>query len=111
MAMERKTKAATESLVLVLIIALILVGVNALSALGIYTKKDLTKSERYTLRIEERPAPSQHHGAVHPADAGEDREGMLLRPLRGRVRPFGGPGQSPNFPRRDVASSSGWCTF
>ena len=49
MAMERKTKAATESLALLLIIALILVGVNALSALGIYTKKDLTKSERYTL--------------------------------------------------------------
>ncbi len=49
MAMERKTKAATESLVLVLIIALILVGVNALSALGIYAKKDLTQSERYTL--------------------------------------------------------------
>lgn len=49
MAMERRTKAATESLVLVFIIAAILVAVNALSALGVYAKKDLTKNQRYEL--------------------------------------------------------------
>ena len=49
MAMERKTKAATESLVLVIIIGLILVAVNGLSALGVSAKKDLTRNERFTL--------------------------------------------------------------
>ena len=48
MAMERKKKAATESGALVLVIALILVGVNALSYF-MYFRKDTTNSERYTL--------------------------------------------------------------
>lgn len=48
MAMERKKKAATESGALVFIIALILVGVNALSYF-MYFRKDTTNSERYTL--------------------------------------------------------------
>jgi len=48
MAMERKRKAATESGALVLIIALILVGVNALSYF-MYFRKDTTNAERYTL--------------------------------------------------------------
>ena len=48
MAMERKQKAATESGALVLIIALILIGVNALSYF-MYVRKDTTNAERYTL--------------------------------------------------------------
>jgi len=48
MAMERQTKAATESGALVLILALILVAVNALSYF-IYVRKDTTSAERYTL--------------------------------------------------------------
>jgi ABC-type uncharacterized transport system involved in gliding motility auxiliary subunit len=47
--MERKTKAATESGALLLIIAGILVAINALSALGLYSRKDFTKAEKYTL--------------------------------------------------------------
>jgi ABC-type uncharacterized transport system involved in gliding motility auxiliary subunit len=46
--MERKKKAATESGALVLVIALILVGVNALSYF-MYFRKDTTNAERYTL--------------------------------------------------------------
>ena len=49
MAMERKQKAATESLVLLVVIALICVAVNALGAFGMYKRADLTKVERYTL--------------------------------------------------------------
>ncbi len=49
MAMERKQKAATESLVLLIVLALICVAVNALGAFGMYVRKDLTKVERYTL--------------------------------------------------------------
>jgi ABC-type uncharacterized transport system involved in gliding motility auxiliary subunit len=47
--MERRTKAATESGVLLLVIAAILVAVNALSALGGYKRIDTTKAEKYTL--------------------------------------------------------------
>ena len=49
MAMERKQKAATESLVLLVVIALICVAVNALGAFGLYARKDMTQAERYTL--------------------------------------------------------------
>jgi ABC-type uncharacterized transport system involved in gliding motility auxiliary subunit len=49
MAMERKQKAATESLVLLVVIAGICVAVNALGALGMYKRADMTKVERYTL--------------------------------------------------------------
>lgn len=49
MAMERKQKAATESLVLLVVLALICVAVNALGAFGMYARKDMTKVERYTL--------------------------------------------------------------
>ena len=49
MAMERRTKAATESGALLLIIAGILVAVNSLSALGGYKRIDATKTERFTL--------------------------------------------------------------
>jgi hypothetical protein len=48
MAMERKKKAATESGALVVVIALILIGVNALSYF-MYVRKDTTNAERYTL--------------------------------------------------------------
>jgi ABC-type uncharacterized transport system involved in gliding motility auxiliary subunit len=48
MAMERKKKASAESGALVLVIALILVGVNALSYF-MYFRKDTTNAERYTL--------------------------------------------------------------
>lgn len=49
MAMERKRKAATESLVLLVVIALICVAANALGAFGLYARKDMTQAERYTL--------------------------------------------------------------
>ncbi len=47
--MERKTRAATESGFLLLVIAAILVALNALGAFGISVRKDTTKSEKYTL--------------------------------------------------------------
>ena len=47
--MERKNKAAAESGVLLVVIAGILVAVNALSAFGGYTRIDTTKAEKYTL--------------------------------------------------------------
>lgn len=47
--MERKAKAATESGFILLIIFAILVAVNALSALGVYRRVDMTASERFTL--------------------------------------------------------------
>ncbi len=47
--MEKRNKTALESGVLIAIVAAILVAVNALSALGIYTRKDVTRTERFTL--------------------------------------------------------------
>ncbi len=47
--MERKQQAATESGVLLLVIAAILIAVNALSALGVYKRYDSTQAERFTL--------------------------------------------------------------
>ncbi len=47
--MEKRQRAATESGVLLLIVAAILIAVNALSALGGYVRKDTTKQERFTL--------------------------------------------------------------
>lgn len=47
--MEKKQRAAAESGVLLLVVAGILVAVNALSALGGYKRIDTTKTERYTL--------------------------------------------------------------
>jgi hypothetical protein len=47
--MERRAKAATESGALLLVMAAILVAVNALSALGGYKRIDVTKNERFTL--------------------------------------------------------------
>src|SRR5271168_1144255 len=47
--MEKKTKAAAESGVLILIIAAILVAVNALGVLGIHKRIDTTKNEKFTL--------------------------------------------------------------
>lgn len=49
MAMDRKARAATESGVLLLIIAGVLVALNALGALGQYKRFDTTKAERFTL--------------------------------------------------------------
>jgi len=49
MAMEKKQRAAAESGVLLLVVAGILVAINALSALGGYKRIDTTKTERYTL--------------------------------------------------------------
>lgn len=48
MAMERKKKAATESGALLLVLAAIVVAVNALSYF-MYWRKDMTKAEKYTL--------------------------------------------------------------
>jgi ABC-type uncharacterized transport system involved in gliding motility auxiliary subunit len=47
--MEKRKKTALESGILILIVAAILVAVNALSALGVYAREDVTKSERFTL--------------------------------------------------------------
>jgi ABC-type uncharacterized transport system involved in gliding motility auxiliary subunit len=47
--MERKQRAATESGILLLVIAAILVALNALSGLGIYKRFDSTKTERFKL--------------------------------------------------------------
>src|SRR3984957_16837981 len=49
MAMEKRKKTAVESGVLILIVAAILVAVNALSALGMYARSDVTKAEKFTL--------------------------------------------------------------
>jgi ABC-type uncharacterized transport system involved in gliding motility auxiliary subunit len=47
--MEKRKKTALESGVLILIVAAILVAVNALSALGVYARKDVTQAEKFTL--------------------------------------------------------------
>ncbi len=49
MAMEKRQKAAAESGVLLIVVAAILVAMNALSALGGYKRVDTTKTERFTL--------------------------------------------------------------
>lgn len=49
MAMEKRKKTAVESGALILIVAAILVAVNALSALGMYARTDVTKAEKFTL--------------------------------------------------------------
>jgi ABC-type uncharacterized transport system involved in gliding motility auxiliary subunit len=49
MAMEKRKKTAVESGVLILVVAAILVAVNALSGLGVYARKDVTKTEKFTL--------------------------------------------------------------
>src|SRR5215472_15892198 len=47
--MEKRQKTALESGVLILIVAGILVALNSLSALGMFVRKDVTKSEKFTL--------------------------------------------------------------
>jgi ABC-type uncharacterized transport system involved in gliding motility auxiliary subunit len=47
--MEKRRKSALESGALILVVAAILVAVNALSALGVYARTDVTKTEKYTL--------------------------------------------------------------
>jgi ABC-type uncharacterized transport system involved in gliding motility auxiliary subunit len=47
--MEKRQKTALESGVLILIVAAILVAVNALSALGVFARKDVTETEKFTL--------------------------------------------------------------
>jgi ABC-type uncharacterized transport system involved in gliding motility auxiliary subunit len=47
--MEKKQKTSLESGALILVVAAILVAVNALSALGVYARKDVTKAEKFTL--------------------------------------------------------------
>src|ERR1700722_15965812 len=49
MAMDKRKKTAVESGVLILVVAAILVAVNALSALGMYARSDVTKAEKFTL--------------------------------------------------------------
>src|SRR5215469_8318618 len=47
--MEKRTKTALESGTLIAIVAAILVAVNALSALGVHKRWDMTRAEKYTL--------------------------------------------------------------
>src|SRR5580692_9443586 len=49
MSMEKRKKTAVESGVLIVVVAAILVAINALSSLGVYARKDVTKAEKYTL--------------------------------------------------------------
>ncbi len=49
MAMERKQKAATESGAILLIVAGILIALNAISAFGLFRRVDTTKAQRFTL--------------------------------------------------------------
>src|SRR5450631_263611 len=49
MAMDKRQKTALESGALILVVAAILVAINALSALGVYARKDVTKNEKFTL--------------------------------------------------------------
>ncbi len=47
--MQKRTKAATESGVLLVVVALILVALNTLGYFGVSARKDTTKTERFTL--------------------------------------------------------------
>src|SRR5271163_2089678 len=47
--MEKRKKSSLESGALIFVAAGILVAVNALSALGVYARRDVTKSEKFTL--------------------------------------------------------------
>src|SRR5579871_3595147 len=47
--MEKRKKSALESGALIFVVAAILVAVNAMSAFGLYARKDVTKAEKYTL--------------------------------------------------------------
>jgi ABC-type uncharacterized transport system involved in gliding motility auxiliary subunit len=47
--MEKRQKTALESGALILVVAAILVAVNALSSLGVNVRKDVTKTEKFTL--------------------------------------------------------------
>ncbi len=47
--MEKRSKTSLESGLLIVIVAAILVAVNALSALGVHKRIDVTKAEKYTL--------------------------------------------------------------
>jgi ABC-type uncharacterized transport system involved in gliding motility auxiliary subunit len=47
--MEKRKKSSLESGALIFVAAGILIAVNALSALGVYARKDVTKSEKFTL--------------------------------------------------------------
>ena len=47
--MEKRKKSALESGVLIFVVAGILVALNALSALGVYVRKDVTRTEKFTL--------------------------------------------------------------
>jgi ABC-type uncharacterized transport system involved in gliding motility auxiliary subunit len=47
--MEKRKKTALESGVLIIIVAGVLILLNALSALGVYARADVTKSEKFTL--------------------------------------------------------------
>jgi len=47
--MEKRRKSSLESGALIFVAAGILIAVNALSALGVYARKDVTKTEKFTL--------------------------------------------------------------
>jgi len=47
--MEKRQKTALESGVLIVVVAAILVALNALSVLGVYTREDVTKTQKFTL--------------------------------------------------------------
>ena len=51
----------------------------------------LAGPRRLPLRLGQRPPPLEHDGPVHPADAREDGERVLLRPAHRGLGPLGGP--------------------
>ena len=87
--MEKRKKTAVESGVLILIVAAILVAVNALSALGVYKRKDVDQDrEVHAVEGQREPAPldeAEAHGRrlrhARPAEA------RRLRPRPARPPP------------------------
>ena len=56
----------------------------------------VARPSRLALGLGQSPAPLQHDGAVHAADAGEDGERVLLGPALRRLGPLGGAVESPS---------------
>ncbi len=63
--MEKRKKTAVESGVLILIVAAILVAVNALSALGMYARSDVTKSREVHALEGQRELAALDEAAAH----------------------------------------------
>ncbi len=65
-------------------------GVGGRAVADVAADQLVARLQRLAFGLGEIAAPLEHHGAVHAADPGEDREGMLLRPAQRRLGPLGG---------------------